>query len=128
MHIRLIPHYFVWHYTLGLRDFFRVMHGLLVAIVKIFSLPVMCATFFQPFERLGERYHGGVSTFLETFIVNTLMRMVGMIVRACVIVLGSTAYIAGVAFAMISSVIWLCMPCIVVIILFISLTNIIALV
>ncbi|MEN9647896.1 MAG: hypothetical protein RLY57_700, partial [Candidatus Parcubacteria bacterium] len=91
MHIRLIPHYLVWHYTVGLHDFFRVMHLLLKAITKIFSLPTMFATFFQPFERLGERYHGGVSAFFETFIVNTLMRMVGIIVRTCVILLGIIA-------------------------------------
>lgn len=126
MYIRLIPHYILWHYTIGIRDYLRVMHLLLRAISKVFSLRLLFRTFFDPFERLGESYHG-VRNFFETFIVNTLMRGVGIIVRTCVICIGLLALLFAFVFSVAGLLVWLCMPIIILTLLYIALLNIIKL-
>lgn len=120
MYIRLIPHYLVWHYTNGFRDYFRVSGRILQAIIIVFSLRLMFRTFFQPFERLGEAYHGGISSFVETFIVNTLMRLVGMVVRLCVIAIGVLALFFAVMFCIVGIVAWIILPAALIYLLYIS--------
>lgn len=123
---RLIPYYFLWHYTLGIKDYILVARRFLKSISIIFSLSLMFRTFFEPFERLGERYHrGNISAFFETFVVNTLMRMVGMVVRFCVIIIGLTLWIFAAVFCLAGVLVWIMLPIIPVILLYSAIFNLI---
>jgi hypothetical protein len=126
MYIRLIPHYLLWHYTAGLHDYARVAKRFLSAVTSIFSLKLLFRTFFQPFERLGEHYHGGgPSAYFEIFIVNTLMRMVGMLVRSCVIVIGLISWVLACVFCVAGFGVWLVAPAIPVILVYIAVHNLV---
>ncbi len=126
MHIRLIPHYIFWHYTRGITDMLQVMKRLLRSVAKLFSLRLMFRTFFDPFERLGEHYRGGgISGFFETFIVNTLMRMVGMLVRFCIILIGTISWICVLIFALAGVFVWLFLPLILCACLYFAAYNLI---
>jgi hypothetical protein len=129
MYIRLIPHYLLWHYTLGIRDYCVVAQRLLRAVAHIFSLSLMLRTFFQPFERLGEHYSGGgIQTFFETFIVTTLMRLVGMAVRSCILIVGVVALICACAFVVCGICVWIVLPFLPLIALYASILNLVKLV
>jgi hypothetical protein len=126
MYIRLIPHYIFWHYRSGIHDYLTVMHRLLQAVARIFSLRLMFKTFFEPFERLGEHYRGGgVSAFFEAIVVNTLMRMVGIVVRFCVIVVGSMAWLCALIFSVAGIIIWIVLPLLPLLFLYVSVLNLI---
>jgi hypothetical protein len=126
MYIRLIPHYLLWHYTSGIGDYLGVARRLLAAIAKIFSLKLMLRTFFDPFERLGEHYHrGGVSAFFETFVVNMIMRIVGIIVRSCVIVIGVLCLLCGTVFCLAGTVMWLVLPVVPALLMYVGIANLI---
>jgi hypothetical protein len=126
MHIRLIPHYLVWHYTKGIKDFLHVFRLILQAITRIFSFGLLFKTFFSPFERLGEHYNGGgISAFFEIIIVNTIMRGVGVIVRTCVLVIGLLSWIFWFLFLCSALIIWIFLPIIICLLIYMSLLNLI---
>ena len=81
--LTLLGRYVAWHYTAGLLDCLRRLADFLWFIYHFFSVPVIARTLFTPWRRLGESYRRGLDPgrTLETFIVNTLMRLFGFIVR-----------------------------------------------
>lgn len=124
MYIRLVPHYLYWHYTLGIRDYFRVAKNITRLIDKIFSFKFMMRTFFDPFERLGESYHkGSFADFFESLTVNMLMRMVGIVVRFCILIIGIFALLLTYIFLITGFVFWLILPALPLILLYISIFS-----
>lgn len=83
MFLAFLGRYFVWHYTTGLLDCLRLLADFLWFVYHFFSVPVIVRTLFTPWHRLGESYRRGFDPgrVLETFIVNTLMRIFGFVVR-----------------------------------------------
>ena len=86
----LIPFYVRWHYTEGFRDLSRNWKGFISFTLHFFSIRLLFRTWFAPFGRLNEEYKKGFDTeaFFETLVVNTLMRVVGFVLRTFVIVIG----------------------------------------
>ena len=81
--LALLGRYFAWHYTGGLLACLRLWADFLWFIYHFFSAPVIMRTLFTPWRRLGEPYRSGFDPerALETFIVNLLMRLFGLVVR-----------------------------------------------
>jgi hypothetical protein len=103
----LLFHYFHWHYGRGIIEYLSVWKTSLWFVPHFFSLSMLFTTLFSPWHRLKESYKGGFSfeSIMETIVVNILMRIVGFIVRAVVIVIGVLAEIAvfvggGILFAL----------------------------
>jgi len=73
---------------------------------------LLLRTLFQPFERLKEKYHGGldIENFLSTMFVNFMMRIVGFFVRTCVIVVGIIFVSTFCVFGLILLILWLFVP------------------
>src|SRR3989344_1970853 len=77
-------------------------------VYQFFSVDMLLKTFFQPFKRMQEDYTRGFdpSGYAETFIVNAMMRVVGMVIRAvfiagaaCMqIVIGMVGFVFFIAF------------------------------
>jgi len=101
----LFPAYFRWHYTRAYRDAFALWMTFLWFAMHAFRIPLHLRTLFSRFHRLGERYDTegfDVADMASAFIINTLMRMVGAVMRLIVIFCGliawSAVFLGGVVF------------------------------
>lgn len=108
----LLAYYLFWHYTSAPMNFLRVWGNMLWFVVHFFSLPILLRTLFQPIQRLSEEYQGGLDLedLGQVIVVNTLMRILGVLVRSFFIVLGVAFLLLGVAFGAILFVAWFFLP------------------
>jgi hypothetical protein len=105
-------HYFRWHYSNGIQDFFRVWGNFIWFFFNFFSITLLLGTLFSPFHRLDEGYAKGLypSKWLETFIVNTLMRLIGACIRLFLIAVGCVALVATLGFGTLVFMAWIAAP------------------
>ena len=110
--LAFIPQYLLWHYTRALREMFSVFGNFMWFLYNYFSIPLLVKTFFSPFERLGEEYKKGlnIEAMLGTFVINTIMRIVGVVMRALVIVGGLSALVLLSAVYVGALALWLAIP------------------
>lgn len=104
--------YLRWHYTTAFADILHVTKNFLRATAETFSIKLLLKTFFKPIFRIKETYAGGVDiaglfTMLTT---NTLMRLVGMSVRAALIVCGIMVLAVLLALIVFVYLVWLVAP------------------
>jgi type IV secretory pathway VirB6-like protein len=105
-------HYFTWHYTTAYRDYLRAWLNYLWFVAHFFSLGILLRTFFAPFKRISEKNEKGlnVQAFFEALAVNTLMRLVGMLVRTALISIGLIALVFIAIAGAVGLLIWTLMP------------------
>jgi hypothetical protein len=110
--IFLFPQYLLWHYTKGIQEAFKLCYRIEAFIFHFFSVPLLFKTLFAPFERLNEGYKKGldVGNWAGTFIVNTIMRFVGMLVRLFFIVLAVVCGVVWVGIGGALFIVWLVAP------------------
>ncbi|MCK5060047.1 MAG: hypothetical protein KAR00_02805 [Candidatus Pacebacteria bacterium] len=110
--VTFIPHYLVWHYTRAIKDFFKVFRNFIWFFYHFFSIPVLARTLFSPFRRMGEQYKEGldIEAFFETFVVNTLMRIVGVVARIFVIGAGIVTIVLAVVLGIALFGVWILLP------------------
>lgn len=108
--------YLKWHYADGFREVFAVFGNFLWFVSHFFSFKLLIRTLFKPWKRMGESYGDGfeLDKIASAFIVNTLMRVVGLVTRLIVLGVGFIAYIAILIFAMAIILIWLVLPLIII--------------
>jgi len=108
----LIPFYTRWHYTEGIKDLSRNWKNFLSFILYFFSLGFLTRTLFAPFGRLNEEYKKGTDAeaFLETLVANTLMRVIGFILRIVVIIIGLLTVFVVILLGPIIFVLWVLAP------------------
>jgi hypothetical protein len=104
--------YVKWHYGRGLKELFGVAQNFLWFIANFFSFKLLLKTLFAPWKRLGERYEGGFDfgAFASTFIINSLMRIVGFITKIVVLFVGFASYILIFIFSFFVFIIWVFAP------------------
>lgn len=105
----ILPHYLVWHYGRAYYDIKSVWKNFLVFIYHFFSIPVLLRTFFSPWQRMHDGYTSQ-SPIYETFIFNTIMRVVGMVVRLFVILIGIACLIVFLTLGIIFFITWFLLP------------------
>lgn len=117
--ISLFGSYFLWHYTAAFRELYTHVKNSLWFFYHFFSLPVLVKTFFQPWKRMEERYPKGldVGGIASTFIINTMMRAIGVIMRVFLIAIAvifiAIVFCLGVA----SFFVWFAIPWLTLIVL-----------
>jgi len=117
--MRLIPvlvHYFWWHYTEAIADLGRNYFNVLVFLKDFFSLGHLTRNLFAPWRRMAEEYPHkfDLGAFFSVLIVNSLMRLVGFLIRVVSIVAGLIAVMASVPVFVVVLAGWLALPFIVV--------------
>lgn len=107
-----IPNYFLWHYGKALLDFANLWKNLVVFFYQFFSIPTLLLSLFSPWHRMNDAYSGQLTfeATVGTFIVNTIMRLVGAIVRAIFIVLGLVCIFASIVIGFVAFGLWIVMP------------------
>jgi hypothetical protein len=123
----LVPYYFTWHYTLAIKNLFHICLNFIWFIWNFFSFKILLKTLFTPYKRLTEHYNGGldIERFLETIVVNLLMRIVGFIARSVVLILGLISLVIVSISSVFVLFIWLLLP---FILLFFFVSGLIAIV
>lgn len=119
----VLGHYFIWHYGRAVKDLTKIYRNLIVFTFNFFSVPILVASFFAPWRRMGEDYpERSVEPFdyFSVFVVNLIMRLVGIFMRGIVIVLGMTFTLLLILTYPVILLFWLILPIVVVIIFFVG--------
>lgn len=108
----LLFYYLRWHYSIAIRDMVGIIRNFVWFFYEFFSIPLLLQTFFVPFHRLAEKRTQGFhpEAWAEAFVVNTLMRGVGMGLRAFLIVLGVTCILMTVCIGIGMFMTWIMAP------------------
>jgi len=109
---RVLFSYATWHYSTAIKEGFIIWKNFVWFLYHFFSIPLLLKTFFSRFQRMGESYQKGlaIGQNFSTFIVNTLMRIVGMGVRSIVIIFGLAIVVAVSVLGVVLLALWLVLP------------------
>lgn len=82
-----ITSYISWHYGAALPAIVKNWKNSILFVLHFFSVLLLFRTLFSPWRRLTEKYKGGLDfeNIVGFIVVNTIMRIVGFIVRVVVI-------------------------------------------
>lgn len=114
---QMVTTYFKWHYSRGIKEFFLILKNFLWFIAHFFSFELLTKTLFKPWKRMGERYGGdrfNLENIASTFIVNSLMRIVGFITRSTILFIGILSYLAILVIGSVIFIIWIFAPLVLV--------------
>lgn len=108
--------YLKWHYTRALVATFALWKNILVFLFNFFSIKNLIGNFSTPWKRLADTYPKkfNIKIYSSIFLVNSIMRIVGMFLRSIVILLGLTCCIIYVILLPLSLLIWLALPIVVI--------------
>ena len=108
----LLITYIRWHYTQGVVDLVHIVGNFVWFWYEFFSFRLLLRTFFVPFHRLADEGPVGldIGKLSERIIVNTLMRVVGMVLRSGIMLFGAILIVVTVLLGIGFFVIWLCAP------------------
>ena len=112
--LKILPSYLLWHYSVSLVEYIGVFRNIIWSEYRLFSMGTLLKTLFSPWHRMNEGYKKGfdMESFAETFILNTLLRIIGFIMRTLVIILGIITIIGTTFVGFIILGIWVFMPAI----------------
>ena len=97
--VSIIRDYFLWHYSVAYADIIGICRNYLWFVNHLFSVPDLLKSLFSPFKRIKEEKVNILKSpqdFFGNLVVNTLMRIVGAILRTALIVIA----LAGFLFVM----------------------------
>ncbi len=105
--------YLVWHYGSGLKSLREILANFLVFFYHFFSLPLLAKTLFAPWKRaIRKKRKPGISVdeIGERVSFNIISRIIGFIVRSCVIVAGILCIIVTSLAGLLVVCLWLITP------------------
>ncbi|MSR78646.1 MAG: hypothetical protein EXS59_00665 [Candidatus Taylorbacteria bacterium] len=113
--VQFFWYYIIWHYTRAWRDMMRLVSNYLWFVGNFFSINLLLKTLISPWKRLSvSGGKGGEESFVGAFIINTLMRIVGLFIRLFTISIGVVCLIAVVGLSVLVALVWLCLPAIII--------------
>lgn len=110
--LRVFLNYLKWHYGKGILTAFSLWKNLTIFLFDYFSIRSLLGNFFTPWRRLTESYPRWYEfkDFFSSFVINTLMRIVGIIIRFFTIVFGSICIILFILSFPFALFIWIITP------------------
>ena len=125
--ISLFEHYFSWHYGQAYKDIYGVWMNFVWFCFNFFSITDLLASLFQPWKRMGEEYPTvfSLTGIIQTFIVNIIMRFVGVMVRLIVIAFGLAFASLVFLIGLVIMILWTVMPVFIVALIVIGLSLVI---
>lgn len=121
--IEIFFYYITWHYSRAMLEYVRTWRNLLWFVLNYFSVYILIKTIFKPFFHLSEKSSTN-DLESESKVVSILSGLFGFVIRILSIAAGISAWIFVLIGGMIMSIVWLCLP---VIILFLLVTGLMAL-
>ncbi|MDO8564415.1 MAG: hypothetical protein Q7R88_00270 [bacterium] len=101
--------YLLWHYTAAWVDLARLYLNISWFLTHFFSIRLHVQTLFAPWKRLREE-KGGEGGIVGRFIINTITRLVGFLLRSLVILGGLAALVGFSVFMVFLCALWLILP------------------
>ncbi len=105
--------YLVWHYSVALSDILHMWWNYVWFVFHVFSVKDVVKTLFSPWKRLEEKK---VSIFKDpeeyfgNMLVNLIMRVVGFMVRASLLVIAFIAFIFIFFGGLVFFALWIPLP------------------
>jgi len=108
--------YLKWHYGKALATTFTFWKNILVFLFNYFSIKNLVGNFFAPWKRLADNYPKkfNIKIYFFTFLVNTIMRIVGMFLRTIIIIVGLSVCVLYILCLPITLIFWLALPAIII--------------
>ena len=113
--------YLKWHYGKALFATFALWRNLLFFLLRFFSLKSLLTNFFAPWRKLTESYpakfnldSGTLIKYVNTFIINTIMRISGMVFRTFAILVGLVCCFCFILIMPLALAFWLALPILIV--------------
>ncbi len=108
----IFPYYLAWHYGRAFSNIGNIWKNYFIFIYNFFSIKTLLITLFSPWRRMGDEYreHSSLGDIAGTFVVNTLMRCVGAVMRLIIIIIGILVLLFSVVLGLAVLVIWLFLP------------------
>ncbi len=107
------PYYIYWHYTQGLAELIKNFWNFVIFELHFFSVTDLLRTLFSPFQRLKENYGGNITdleNILSTFVVNIIMRIIGLLVRTFILVFAFVSLTLTFLLFPLIIIFWLVLP------------------
>lgn len=124
--------YLIWHYGKALFSVFELWNNLLYFLFNFFSIKILLTNFFTPWKRLTETYPKfgvdleTIQTFFFVFILNTIMRILGMFLRTVAITIGLICCICFIIILPLAIVLWISTPILIITSIFFGIILIIS--
>ncbi len=111
--------YLKWHYGRGLLSLIKIWKNFLFFLISFFSLRQMITNLFDHWKRMADPYPKtfSFSAYLSAFIVNIITRIVGLIMRLFILIIGTTICLSFIALLPVLIIIWLLMPVIIIVLI-----------
>jgi hypothetical protein len=108
--------WFFWQFYQMPIFLFEVWNNYFIFATNYFSLPLLLKTFFSPWRRYKWMYPKGFDAFefFNTFVSNTVSRILGAFMRIVLIIVGICLQIFVVVSGLIVFVVWLLLPLIII--------------
>jgi len=120
--LRFIGEYFAWHYSEALVDVVHIWKNILHFLYEFFSISLLLRTLFTPWKRLGEerRRKFDLGDIIGVLIINTIMRIIGTVMRFVLIVFGSVAIALCLLGGVLALFVWVFAPLIIAVLLIVG--------
>lgn len=100
-----------WWYGAGWKQRADMVKERLASTIDYFSIDLLVRTLFAPFRQISaDKINGSINAQMHAFFDRTISRMIGMIVRLGMIVIGTAAIIIYALLGLIGLVVWAMVP------------------
>jgi hypothetical protein len=113
--VLIILGYFRWHYGRALYSLTKIWKNFLFFISEFFSLRLLFSNFFDPWKKMTDSYpkNFDLKKYFSVLITNTIVRVVGMLMRTVLILAGLFSLLILILSYPILLLVWLILPIIV---------------
>lgn len=117
--ILIILGYTKWHYTKAVYSLSEIWKNFLNFVYIYFSIKTLFVNFFEPWKRMADEYPKkfDLQIYFNTFITNSIMRVVGIIMRISLIIMGLICYLLLLVLYPVIMIIWIFLPIIALILI-----------
>jgi hypothetical protein len=125
--IFIILGYLKWHYSKAISSLSDIWKNFLYFTSNFFSIKLLFQNFFDPWKRMTDSYpkNFDLKKYFYAFIANLIVRIVGMIMRTGLIIIGLASYIIMALLYPIILIIWILLPLFIITLIIIGLILII---
>lgn len=108
--INLIPTFFSWWYSRGIKKLFAYLEALIGYFARSFSLGAILKTFFSPWKRMVKARRPGIDGFKDWLLDNLVSRIIAAIMRSALIVSFGLMLVALLIFSGVAIALWFTLP------------------
>ena len=114
--ILIVLGYFKWHYSKAIVSLTKIWKNFLYFLFEFFSIQLLFKNFFDPWKRMTDNYPKSfnLKKYFYAFLANIIIRLVGMLMRLALIIIGLVACLLLIIAYPVAVAIWLLLPLIVI--------------